>query len=65
MQTATITIELVMAIAETLTSNEVGFRLGFQIVVWLIKDGKGQKRIQPATDVFRTSATLSRDCGIF
>jgi hypothetical protein len=45
--------------------HEVEFRVGFQIVTWLIKNGKDQRRIQAATDVFRTSAALSGDRGIF
>jgi hypothetical protein len=40
MQTATIAIQHEIAIAETLDSYEVGSRIGFQILPWLIKDGK-------------------------
>ena len=53
-----------IAISETLDSYESGFRIGFQILPWLIKEGKDYKKIRTAADVFRTSAALSGDRGI-
>jgi hypothetical protein len=53
-----------IAIAETLDSYQGGFRIGFQILPWLIKEGKDYKKIHTAADVFRTSAALSGDRGI-